>query len=133
MSTLTLELNISKKEFIEKLQSLTIPISVEKINQINQGDLGTWFKSALKQDYNTINKQFTLEHNVFAETQIPENYLFAGEVNDNVIKIFIADPVKDEQIKTDYLEKIADEKLKTLLQQQKETKHNNYNIKRLMA
>lgn len=85
----TLEFNISKSEFIEKLKAITLEYSIDSINQINRKNPGKWIKHTIKRDYNELNKNFALEQDIFHDLQIPEATVFAGEFRDTEINLFV--------------------------------------------
>lgn len=118
----TIDLKISPETFLEKLKSLTIPISIDKIDQINKRDGSKWFMNLIKQDYDAINKNYNLEQNIFREIEMPEKYIFAGEVSENKAKIYIPDPEEDKATNNEYLMELGGEELKQLFEEKAKIK-----------
>ena len=75
-----IKINISRAEFIKKLQTLTIPIPIERINLINN-----------------------LEQDIFSDLKMPDQYVFAGEVSETSIKLFLPRPKKDKSFSYEFI------------------------------
>jgi hypothetical protein len=103
MNLESIKINIPRSEFIKKLQSLTIPITIEKINLANKKDRDECLENTLNQDYDEIDMRRNIEQDVFYDIQIPKQYIFAGEVNESSIKLFLPRPKRDKSFSYEFI------------------------------
>lgn len=86
----TLELDISKEEFMRRLEAVTVPMELDSINgSWGLSGIKNFLVNAIQQDYNVMNNQYNSEIDIVHGLDDVNGRIFLAEIDKNSARLYL--------------------------------------------